>query len=817
VDLAFLSSGATDEYVKVSAVIASAPAGQVVQPLLNLLSSSGANVQSVGASSNIYPSAAGVVNSKFTVSMTGANQLAAGTYALIVLANASTSTDTLQQNITFTINPAPTPVLSVGLSKIWMMSGASRASESNYSNSISAPAAANTTTPAANISVDLRDTNNFPMTTLPIVAAVTGPGLISIGSSPAANPIIGRAALGQAGQYSISLFSDGTFGTSTISIYQNGQLIGSKSVTFIAAAPIAPVAPSISISNVTVDKSALAAGESVYVRFSASSTSLPYGLDTPNVSILYGEDCDDEICGVSDGAELVSGDSSSGTWSIGLNIPSTSLSGDYVLTIFFGKNKGVPGAYYKHSQTISVKGVTPPPVPPATTITMSDLSLNKTSFKTGETLIVRVNMASSNLPLGAQMLGSLYSQNECEDESCSSYGSGKLISGTLEKGVWEIQIPIHSTLITDTYSFNYGFFKLKGTNGAIGTYSGEVKVAGVTPAPLPPEATVSMSVVSISKTQLSVGDTFTLRLAMKSSNLPSGVPLQATLFTPNDCEDEGCSAFGTGKLIVGTLQNGIWDIAIPINSTLLPGTYSVSYGFFKLKGTPGAVGTRSDVLVVSGTNPVEITPVYGFSSTKVSQTVLKAGQYVTGYFYMKTNDEKVSTPACIIDGVVGWTPAMLMNGFPMAGSWECQIFVPAGTVSGVYKLQAAVVGYANGNKNEQWANLGTMVISGAPKDTTFTPTPIEDEPIEDDGVEEEPTGTLKVKKEPSGKYLLTVASNLEEESISIVATKKGKRSIRFSVSTKVNGSIQIRTSRNLSGYSLKLIFDGQTLKTIKAA
>ena len=211
VDVSFVSSGATDEYVRVSALIASMPAGQIVQPSLGLLSSSNSNVQSSGAVSSIYPTTAGVVNSKFTVSLTSVNQLQAGTYVLMVVANSSTSPDTLRQNVTFTINPAPTPVLSVGLSKIWIMSGTTSASESNYSNSISAPATVNTSTPVANISVDLRDTNNSPMTTLPIVAAVTGPGLISIGSSPGSNLVVGRASLGQAGQYSISLFGDGTY------------------------------------------------------------------------------------------------------------------------------------------------------------------------------------------------------------------------------------------------------------------------------------------------------------------------------------------------------------------------------------------------------------------------------------------------------------------------------------------------------------------------------------------------------------------------------------------------------------------------------
>ncbi|CAN2172634.1 hypothetical protein MCEMRE26_00088 [Candidatus Nanopelagicaceae bacterium] len=931
VDVSFISSGATDEYVRVSALIASMPAGQIVQPSLGLLSSSNSNVQSSGAVSSIYPTTAGVVNSKFTVSITSVNQLPAGTYVLMVVANSSTSPDTLRQNVTFTINPAPTPALSVGLSKIWMMSGTTSASESNYSNSISAPATVNTSIPVANISVDLRDTNNSQITNLPIVAAVTGPGLISIGSSPGSNLALGRAALGQAGQYSISLFGDGTYGTSTISIYQNGQLVGTKSITFVQSTPLPQ---SVSIANVNVDKTSVSANGNIAVQFTTTTTSLPTG-QLAYASLTYGEDCADDNCNVTVPADLIAGDSSSGKWIANLSVPSTALSGIYAVTIHIPKLKGVAGFFYRHPQTITVAGIDPKPVPPPATISMSNLTFNQTSLKTGETLIVRLNVSSSNLPTGVPMQASIYSPNDCEDESCISYGTGKLVSGNSEQGIWEIQIPIHSTLITGTYSLNYGFFKLKGTSGAIGTYSDVFKVSGVIPKPVPPPVTISMSNLMLSQTKLTTGETLVIRLNLKSTNMPAGVPLQASIYSPNDCEDESCISYGVGKLVSGTLEQGIWEIPVSIHSTLTSGTYSINYGFFKLKGTAGAIGTLANILVVTGagtitspptfqffnlaptsakvksggtlnvqfdlkttgvdsgellqvylTDPTgnscmdgcglgyaklikgsisggswlaslsvpqnlrsgsydliaafpkfkgvagsysvspgsvyvdgysQIMPTYIFSSGKVSSNLVKAGQTIKGYFSLKTNDEKVSTPACIIDGVSNWVDATLMNGSSMSGSWECTVDVPAKTISGSYKLQVAVVGYANGNKNEQWANLGTMVISGAPKDAIFTPTPIDDVPIEDDGVEEEPTGTLKVKKEPSGKYLLTVASNLEEESISIVATKKGKPSIRFSVSTKVNGSIQIRTSRILSGYTLKLMFDGQTLKTTKVA
>lgn len=91
----------------------------------------------------------------------------------------------------------------------------------------------------------------------------------------------------------------------------------------------------------------------------------------------------------------------------------------------------------------------------------------------------------------------------------------------------------------------------------------------------------------------------------------------------------------------------------------------------------------------------------------------------------------------------------------------------------------------------------------------------QDQIIEDDGVEEEPVGDLTVRKESSGKFLMAITSNLDSEKISITATRKGKKTIRFSATTNEDGLVRIRTSRKLSGYTLKLAFDGMTLKITK--
>jgi len=115
--------------------------------------------------------------------------------------------------------------------------------------------------------------------------------------------------------------------------------------------------------------------------------------------------------------------------------------------------------------------------------------------------------------------------------------------------------------------------------------------------------------------------------------------------------------------------------------------------------------------------------------------------------------------------------------------------------------------------------------------STDKPTPSTDKPIapqispptqEDgnspevsDGVEEEPSATLKVNKDKTGGYLISISSNIASDPLVLRATKKGLKSIVFNFETKESGSYSFRSTRNLSGYLLTLSYQGQALTTIK--
>ncbi len=85
---------------------------------------------------------------------------------------------------------------------------------------------------------------------------------------------------------------------------------------------------------------------------------------------------------------------------------------------------------------------------------------------------------------------------------------------------------------------------------------------------------------------------------------------------------------------------------------------------------------------------------------------------------------------------------------------------------------------------------------------------------DDDGQEMELSATLNVTKQGS-KYLIKVDSNIAGGSLSLVATKKGSKSISFKVGTDDAGSYALRTTRNLKGYLLVLKYNGELLDKIQ--
>jgi len=83
-----------------------------------------------------------------------------------------------------------------------------------------------------------------------------------------------------------------------------------------------------------------------------------------------------------------------------------------------------------------------------------------------------------------------------------------------------------------------------------------------------------------------------------------------------------------------------------------------------------------------------------------------------------------------------------------------------------------------------------------------------------EGDEEVPFGKIGVKKDRN-RYTISISSNLPEENLQVRATKKGQKSINFSVVTDEDGQAKFTTSRNLAGFRLALSLDGEILTSIR--
>ncbi len=88
--------------------------------------------------------------------------------------------------------------------------------------------------------------------------------------------------------------------------------------------------------------------------------------------------------------------------------------------------------------------------------------------------------------------------------------------------------------------------------------------------------------------------------------------------------------------------------------------------------------------------------------------------------------------------------------------------------------------------------------------------------VEDEGEEEDPSATLGVNKRSNGKYQLLISSNVAEDRLIVSATRKGFKSITYRVNTNDSGDASIITSRNLSGFTLTLRYNGDFLDKVKA-
>ncbi len=200
----------------------------------------GANTSALLAGSTASSATAGVASMTFTPTV-------AGTYTLTVwhntTAGATGDVDFNETRQTIDIVVAAAKGYSAPLSTMYLGTGTTQATSTTDLLPVSASKTAGTV--AANIRVAIKDSAGTAYVGQTVTASVSGPGLISGASDAAANTAntaVGTArvsaVVATAGFASFTLASDGTSGTSTVTISVTDKIsgatttLGTKSVTF---------------------------------------------------------------------------------------------------------------------------------------------------------------------------------------------------------------------------------------------------------------------------------------------------------------------------------------------------------------------------------------------------------------------------------------------------------------------------------------------------------------------------------------------------------------------------------------------------------
>jgi hypothetical protein len=85
-----------------------------------------------------------------------------------------------------------------------------------------------------------------------------------------------------------------------------------------------------------------------------------------------------------------------------------------------------------------------------------------------------------------------------------------------------------------------------------------------------------------------------------------------------------------------------------------------------------------------------------------------------------------------------------------------------------------------------------------------------------EGAEEPVSASLQVKFSPNvNRFIVRIDSNLIGETLTVRATKKGAKPIRFTIETDEDGVGGIRTKTKLTGYTLTVIFNGEVLSKVR--
>jgi hypothetical protein len=109
------------------------------------------------------------------------------------------------------------------------------------------------------------------------------------------------------------------------------------------------------------------------------------------------------------------------------------------------------------------------------------------------------------------------------------------------------------------------------------------------------------------------------------------------------------------------------------------------------------------------------------------------------------------------------------------------------------------------------------IILNKAASSQIKPKPVADENLSDeDGVEEEPEARLTFSFNKNlNRFIVKVAGNVPEETLTIRATKEGATTLRFTLVTDEEGNGGFRTTSKLGGYTLLLSWGSVKLDSVR--
>jgi hypothetical protein len=124
-------------------------------------------------------------------------------------------------------------------------------------------------------------------------------------------------------------------------------------------------------------------------------------------------------------------------------------------------------------------------------------------------------------------------------------------------------------------------------------------------------------------------------------------------------------------------------------------------------------------------------------------------------------------------------------------------------------------GYVSDTVN--WLTDDVVILTPSIKSKTSknknSPTGIDvsTQTLDGEEISDDAEPTLRVIKNKSNGYLVTLEGFEPEKDVSLIAKKKGSKSFKFNVVTSESGDLKFQTSRNLKGFKMSAIVDGEVI------